>query len=169
MLINPWWCQPIDKKVTFLDAVPYRSWQRVFQTHHLGRNCQILPINDAHCYFTRLNLIKMGHFKFYFPVFLRINGHPKQKEFLNSCKWFHFVFWILMDHILSKRSLWQDKTTTRTAIRNFWPWHKDPWVWWTCLADYGQNCLILPKNYALFFFFLNKGKEYDFQLQMKVI
>ena len=88
---------------------------------------------------------------------------------MNSCKWLHFIFWILTDHILSKRSLWQDKTTTRTAIRNFWPWHKDPWVWWTCLADYGQNCLILPKNYALFFFFLNKGKECDFQLQMKVI
>ena len=71
------------------------------------------------------------------------------------CLEFNLVSWILMDYILPKRSLWQDKTTTRTAIRNFWPWHKDPWVWWTCLAHYGQNCLILPKNYALFFSFLS--------------
>ena len=38
----------------------------------------------SHCYFTRLNLRKMGPFYFYFPVFLGINRHPKHKEFLNS-------------------------------------------------------------------------------------
>jgi hypothetical protein len=42
----------------------------------------------THCYFTRLNLRKMGPFYFYFPVFLGINGHPKQKVFLNSCEGF---------------------------------------------------------------------------------
>ena len=42
----------------------------------------------SHCYFTRLNLRKMGPFQFYFPVFLGINRHPKQKEILNSCEGF---------------------------------------------------------------------------------
>jgi hypothetical protein len=36
-------------------------------------------LNFAHCYFTRLNVRKMG------PAFL---GHPKQKKNLNSCRGF---------------------------------------------------------------------------------
>ena len=44
--------------------------------------------NSSHCYFTRLNLTKMVPFYFYFPVFLGINRHPQQKDFLNSCEGF---------------------------------------------------------------------------------
>jgi len=41
-----------------------------------------------HCYFTRLNIRKMGPFQFRLQVFLGNNRHPKQKEFLNSCEGF---------------------------------------------------------------------------------
>ena len=42
----------------------------------------------SHCYFTRLNLKKMGPLQFCLPVFLGIHRNPKQKEFLNSCEGF---------------------------------------------------------------------------------
>ena len=39
-----------------------------------------------HCYFTRLNLKKMGPLQFCLPVFLGIHRNPKQKEFSNSLR-----------------------------------------------------------------------------------
>ena len=30
---------------------------------------------------------------------------------------------------LNWKEWFRQETTTRTAVRNFWPWHKDPWVW----------------------------------------
>ena len=52
-------------------------------THNPEFECKkmsnLCPFLLSHCYFTRLNLKKMGPFKFYFPVFLGINRHPPKK------------------------------------------------------------------------------------------
>ena len=42
----------------------------------------------AHCYFTRLNLRKMGSLQFCLPVFLGIHRNPKRIFFFNSCEGF---------------------------------------------------------------------------------
>ena len=42
----------------------------------------------SHCYFTRLNLTKMGHLQFCLSIFLGIHRNPKQKVFFNSCEGF---------------------------------------------------------------------------------
>ena len=47
-----------------------------------------LSKKKSHCYFTRLNLRKMGPQQFCLQVFLGKYRHPKQKEFLNSCEGF---------------------------------------------------------------------------------
>ena len=45
-------------------------------------------LSKSYCYFTRLNVRKMGPFQFCLSVFLGINQHLKQKEFLNSWEGF---------------------------------------------------------------------------------
>ena len=42
----------------------------------------------SHCYFTRLNLLKMGPLQFCLSIFLGIHRNPKQKEFFDSCEGF---------------------------------------------------------------------------------
>jgi hypothetical protein len=42
----------------------------------------------SHCYFTRLNLKKMGSLQLCLPAFIGTHWHPKQKEFLKSCEGF---------------------------------------------------------------------------------
>ena len=42
----------------------------------------------THCYFTRLNLKKMGALQFCLPVLLEIHRNHKQKEFSKSCEGF---------------------------------------------------------------------------------
>ena len=64
----------------FLEKSSQKNLEKVRQ----NPNCNVWW--DTHCYFTRLNVRKMGPLLFYFPVFLGINLHLKQKWFLNSCK-----------------------------------------------------------------------------------
>ena len=42
----------------------------------------------SHCYFTRLNLKKMGPLQFCPSIFLGIHRNPKQKDFFNYCEVF---------------------------------------------------------------------------------
>ena len=42
--------------------------------------------HKPHCYFTRLNLKKMGPLQFCLPALLEIHRNHKQKEFLKSCE-----------------------------------------------------------------------------------
>ena len=42
----------------------------------------------SHCYFTRLNLKKMGPLQFCLPALLEIHRNHKQKEFSKSCEGF---------------------------------------------------------------------------------
>ena len=66
-----------------------RPRSNLFNCCFEGTYCFFFNYSHAtHCYFARLNLRKMGHFQFYSPVFLGINRHPKQKEFLNFCEGF---------------------------------------------------------------------------------
>ena len=48
----------------------------------------ISKLNYTHCYFTRLNLKKMGLLQFCLPIFLGFHRNPKQKEIFNSCEGF---------------------------------------------------------------------------------
>ena len=56
------------------------------RVYHFGRPCgyiseQFLRFLVPHCYFTRLNLKKMGPIQFCLSIFLGIHRNPKQKDF----------------------------------------------------------------------------------------
>ena len=72
-------------KTTFFSSF-LPTWDDVLvQNGHGVLNRLELYILYSHCYFTRLNLRKMGPLQFCLPVFLGIHRNPKQSENFDSC------------------------------------------------------------------------------------
>ena len=78
--------QKLHGKMVFGSAISTQPLYSKLMGKMLKGN--IIRGRSPHCYFTRLNVKKMGPLQFCPPALLRIHRHPMQKEFLKSCEGF---------------------------------------------------------------------------------